>query len=245
MSIEQAVKDVITQKLGEGIIEKLVAENLEKGINKSLENLLGGYGDITKVIEKKIKEVMIDQLSSYDYSKYIVKLDYVLTEIFKRTSLDNKKILENFKELMVENEIPEVVKVSDIFEKFEEHVAADVSTDDLEVIIEDGPSYECVPVTMEVEYENERSWSSVKYAKIVLECEKDEKLNCEIRLHKFENRPWRIDFNADIPINSLRTLDTFDIYLLRLKQAYPTIEIDEERLEDEVEPEAEPEASFS
>jgi len=30
MSIENAIKDVITQKLEEGIIERLVAENLEK-----------------------------------------------------------------------------------------------------------------------------------------------------------------------------------------------------------------------
>ncbi|WP_169727716.1 hypothetical protein [Acetobacterium malicum] len=39
MSIENAIKDVISESLESGMIERLVAENLEKGINKSLENL--------------------------------------------------------------------------------------------------------------------------------------------------------------------------------------------------------------
>jgi hypothetical protein len=89
VNIENEVRSVIEQKLSEGIIEQLVAENLKNGINKSLENLLGSYGDVTKVIEKNLKEVMVEQLSKYDYSKYIVKLDYVLTEILKNTVLDN------------------------------------------------------------------------------------------------------------------------------------------------------------
>jgi len=149
-TIETAIKDVITQKLAEGIIERLVAENLEKGINKSLENLLGNYGDVTKIIEKKIKSVMISQLSSYDYSKYIVKLDCVLTEILKKTSLDNKNILTNFKELMIDSEFPKVVKLSDIFEVFKKFVAKNVDTGKLEVEYDDGVSYEHVSVTMEV-----------------------------------------------------------------------------------------------
>ena len=49
-SIETAIKDVITTKLAEGIIERLVAENLEKGINEALKSLLGRRGDVTDII---------------------------------------------------------------------------------------------------------------------------------------------------------------------------------------------------
>lgn len=247
MSIENSVKDVITEKLEEGIIERLVAENLEKGINKSLENLLGNYGDVTKIIEGKIKDVMVKQLEAYDYSKYVVKLDCVLTEILKKTSLDNKKILENFKELMVDSEFPKVVKVSDIFEQFKKHVAKNVETNDLEVEYDDGVSYENVSVTMEVEREEKRSWSSssFEYAKVVFECEKDENLNFEIRLSKFMDYGWKLSTEIDTSIKSLRYLDGLKIYLLKLNQSSAKIEIDEDDLEDEVQPEKEPEASFS
>jgi len=244
MNIENSIKDVITAKLEEGIIEKLVAENLEKGINKSLENLLGIYGDITKVIEKKIKEVMIDQLSSYDYSKYIVKLDVVLTEILKNTALDNKKILENFKELMTDKEIPKTVKVSDIFEEYIKFVAKDINTSDLEVCTDDEPTYEDVNVTVEVENEEARSWSTFKYAKIIFECEKDDKLNCEIRISKFDKYPWSLHDNIDFSLNSLRYLDSFKLYLLKLYQSGARVEIDTAYKEEYVTPEAEPEASY-
>lgn len=246
MSIENAIKDVITTKLEEGIIERLVAENLEKGINKSLESLLGSYGDVTKVIEAKIKDVMVAQLSSYDYSKYIVKLDCVLTEILKKTSLDNKKMLENFKELMVDYEFPKVVKVSDIFKEFKKHVAKNVETKDLEISYDDGPTYEDVSVSMAVEYEDKPSWSSssFEYAKVIFECEKDEDLNCEIRLSKFMDYGWELSTEIDTSIKSLRYLDELKIYLLKLNQSSAKIEIDEDDLGDDVEVEAKPEASF-
>lgn len=244
-NIENAVRDVITAKLEEGIIEKLVAENLENGINKALADLLGSYGDITKVIREKIKGVMVNQLSSFDYSNYIVNLDHVLIEILKNTSLDHKKILENFKDLMVNEEFPDVVKLSDVFEQFKKYVAEDVDTSKLDVDFDDGPSYEYVPVTMEVEHEDERSWSSFQYAKVVFECEKDESLNHEIHLSKFEKFPWRMSVEIDTSISSLRHLNKFKVYLLKLKHGGTRIEIDSEYLEDDVEPKAEPEASFS
>ncbi|NTW72882.1 MAG: hypothetical protein HGA49_11670, partial [Eubacteriaceae bacterium] len=206
MSIENAVKDVITQKLEEGLIERLVAENLEKGINKALEDLLGSWGDVTKVIKDKIKDVMVKQLSSYDYSKYLAKLDHVLTEILKNTALDNKKILENFKELMNNSEIPKVVKVSDIFKEWKRYVSENVDTSKLEIDYDDGVSYEYVPVAMEVEHGESRSWSSFKHAKIVLECEKDEELNYEIRLSKYQEYPWELSMQFNTSIESLRHL---------------------------------------
>lgn len=249
MNLESAIKDVIAQKLEEGMIERLVAENLEKGVNKCLESLLGSWGDVTKVIEAKIKEVMVKQLESYDYSQYVVKLDCVLTEILQHTALDNKVILENFKKLMVDQEIPKVVKVSEIFDEWKRFVSKNVDTSDLEIDYEDEPTYENVEVTMEVERDEKRSWSSssFEYAKIIFECEKDEKLNYELRISKFGKYGWSLSSSEiDTSIKSLKSLDDFQIYLLKLYQGHPDIEIDENYLiNDEVEVEARPEASFS
>ncbi len=245
MSIEKQINDVITAKLEEGIVERLIAENLEKGINKALENLFGHYGDVTKVIESKIKEVMVKQLESFDYSRYVVKLDCVLTEILQKTALDHKKILENFKELMIDGDIPKVVKVSDIFEQFKKYVASDIDTSNLQVNTDEEPTYEDVTVTMEVEYEEKRDWGSFKHARIIFECEKDENINRGIYLSKFMDYEWHLDDKIDSSIESLRYLNSFKLYLLKLYQNRADIEIDTECLEDEVEPEEEPEASFS
>ena len=244
MSIENAINGVIAEKMGDGTVERLVAENLEKGINKALESLLGGYGDITKIIEKKIKETMVQQIERFDYSDYVAKLDFVLIEILKNTTLDHKKILSNFKELMTETVFPKVVKVSDIFEQFKKYVAKEVDTSELKVAFDDGAYYETVRVTLEVEREEERSWSSSKMAKVVFECEKDEDLNASIRLTKFLEYPWRIDVEIDSSLNSLRRLDDFKIYLLKLNQSGAEIEMDLDFDEDDVRPETEPEPSF-
>ena len=246
MGLENAINDVIALKMGDGTIERLVAENLEKGVNKALESLFGGYGDVTKIIEKKIKESMVDQIERFDYSKYVAKLDHVLIEILKNTTLDNKKILSNFQNLMVETNFPKVVKLSDIFEEFKKYVAKAVDTSKLEVVFDDGVSYEHVRITLEVEREEERSWSSFEKVKVVFECEKDESLNTSFRMSKFREYPWTVDADIDSSITSLRRLDDFKIYLLKLKQNVVDIEIDIdiENDEDVAYPDAQPEASF-
>jgi len=245
MDIENAIKDVITAKLEEGIIEKLVAENLEKGINESLKNLLGSYGDVTKIIEKKIKEVMIVQLSGYDYSKYIVKLDHVLTEILKNTALDNKKILENFKELMIEKELPKEIKVSELFDKWCEYVAKNVDCSELEVNTDDTPTYEYVDVSYKVTEDEKRSWGSLHSATIFFECEKDEDMNLEIKISKWKDKKiWDIDFKGNTEISQLRHLDDFKLYLIQLVQNRTALNIDKWSDTTEIQPEEEPEASY-
>lgn len=245
MNIENAIKGVIEQKLQEGIIEKLVAENLEKGINKALESLLGHYGDVTKVIEKHIKEVLVEQLSGYDYSKYIVKLDHVLTEILKNTALDNKKILQNFKALMTDIEIPRVLKASQIFEEYCKYVAENVDTSNLEVNTDDTPSYETVEVSFEIQEHEKRIWSSYSEATMFFECEKDDRMNFEVKLRKWTNdSPWRLSIDESCDIAALRRLDEFRIYLMKLAQNGVRIEIDSFGETEDVQPKQEPEATY-
>lgn len=100
MNLENSIKDVIATKLEDGTVERLIAEELEKGIRGSIKELFGYRGDANKVIESKIKSVMVPYLESYDYSDYVLKLDTVLVEILENTTLDNKKMLENFLSLI-------------------------------------------------------------------------------------------------------------------------------------------------
>ncbi|MBU3102959.1 hypothetical protein KPL41_02335 [Clostridium gasigenes] len=247
MNLENSIKDVIDNKLADGIVEKLISEQLEKGVLNALDHLFGSYGDVTKVIEKNVKSVMIPYLENHDYSEYITKLDSVLVDVLKHTSLDNKKILENFKELMMPNEI-KTIKVSELFDKWTEYVAKNIKTDELEIDYDDGVSYEQVNVTFEVEEEEDRSWSSFKGANLVFECEKDEEMNFKIRLSRYERSSdelWDIRYESNHHMNSLRYLNDFEVFLMKLNQANTTIEIDETEGDDYITPQAEPEATFS
>lgn len=245
MSIENAIKDVISESLESGIIERLVKENLEKGINNSLEHLFSGYGEATRIIENEIKSVILKQLESVDYTQYIVKLDHVLVEILQNTTLDNRKILDNFKDLIVDEKNFKAVKVSDIFGEYVKHVSENVETINLEIDYDDGVSYQNINATLDVEYQDKRSWSSYEHATIVLECAEDENLNMEIELSRYKDKQWEFNRVAETTIRSLRNMDNFQIYLLKLSQNWAKIEIDENNIEEEVTVEAEPEASFS
>lgn len=246
MNLENSIKDVISKKLEDGTIEKLIAEQLEKGVVNALDNLFRSYGDVTKTIEEKVKSVMIPYLEGYDYSEYLVKLDSVLVDVLNNSALENKKILENFKELMIPDEI-KTISSRKLFKKWMEYVSKNVDTSDLEVIYDDGVSYESVEVTMDIEYDSDRSWSSFQYATLTFECEKDEKLNFAIRLSRWngsKDEAWNIRYDAAADISSLRHLNEFEIFLMKLNQAHTTLEIDSSYESDEVTPDKEPEPTY-
>lgn len=249
MSLENSIKDVITKKLEDGSVEKLIEEQLEKGVSNALSSLFGSYGDVTKVIEKQVKSVMVPYLEHYDYSNYIVKLDSVLVEVLKKSSLDNKKMLENFKALLLPEE-RKTIKVSELFDIWSKYVAEEVETSGLEVNCDDGdPTYETVEITLDVEHDSDskRSWSCFDYATVIFECDHDEKMNFSIRISKYNNSKdegWDIEYRSEKGISSLRYLNDFEILLMRLSQAGTKLIIDENSINDEIMPEKEPEATF-
>lgn len=49
MNLENSIQDVITKKMQDGTIEKLVSEKLEEGVNGALDSLFGRYGDVPTV----------------------------------------------------------------------------------------------------------------------------------------------------------------------------------------------------
>lgn len=248
MNLEESISGVIQKKLSDGTIEDIIAAKLEKGINEAMDDLFRSYGDVGKVIKEKVASVMVPAIEGHDFSDYLIKLDTILTEILNNTSIpDNRKILENFKTLMIED-TTKCIAASELFKRWCDYVAENVSTRNLEVYFEDGPTYEPVDCSMHIEYEKGYSWSSFENAKIIFECLQDEEMNFCIpisRRKKLDGDNWDIDYKEDPTINSLRFVSDFEIILLKLKRSFCKLMIDDEDIEEEIEPEAEPEASFS
>jgi hypothetical protein len=247
VNLENSIKDVIAKKLEDGSIEKLVEEQLEKGVKEALGNLFRSYGDVTKVIEEQLKSVMIPYLENYDYSEYITKLDSVLVDVLKCTALENKNMLENFKELMLPEE-RKTIKASELFETWSKYVAKHVDTDDLKINYDDTPTYDYVGITLDVNYDDDRSWSSFDYATLTLECEHDDSMNFALRLSRWtgnKEKHWDISYDSKQEIKSLRHLNEFEIFLIRLVQAGTKLIMDTDSDSDDIVPEKEPEATFS
>lgn len=248
MNLEERITNAVMEKMTDGTVEELVKKNIESAINKSLDDLFSWSGAGKKMIDEKVKEVIVPVIERHDFNQYIVKLDSVLTKIINQTSLsENEKILENFKALMIEPDM-KVIKLSDIFKKYCEYVAHDVDTDNLEARCEDGdPYYEPVTANMEVEHED-RWFASSEWCSVKFWCEADEKLNKELRLYRSgDDRNWTISYVMDTfcDINSLRNLSDFDIFLMTLKRGFVDVEMDtESECADDVEPEAKPEWSL-
>ncbi|MBW8603118.1 hypothetical protein HNO13_15450 [Bacillus velezensis] len=246
MNLETNIKDVIAKQMEEGIVEKIVAEQLEKGISKALEHLFSSYGDVTEVIKSKLKSVIVPYLENYDYSKYITKLDHVLVGVLQNTTLENRNLLNNFKGLM-SGETEKTIKLSDLFAKWKNYVAKNVETDELEVEFDDGPEYEEVEVSVNVERNEDRSWSSFEHATILFECDHDEEMNFEIPISFYKNgtdKEWDLRYNSVHDLKSLRHLNEFEILLMKLSQNGVGIILDIEWENDSVTPEEEPEPSF-
>lgn len=240
MTLENAIRDVLNQKLTDGTVEKLVAENIEQGINSALKDMFRSYGDLTKVIENKLKEVMIPYIENHDFSQYLVKMDAVLLELTKSAIPENKVMLENFQTLLTP--APKTITASELFNKWIEYAAKNIETDGLDVDWDDNPTYESTEVTMEFERFEKRSYSIYDYGQLMFESDHDEKLNIVIPLSKWErNSKWEVDKLAPIELNSLRYADEFQVFLHSLKQADTEIIIDMESDSDYVVPEEEPE----
>lgn len=169
---EEEVKEILRNKF---------KESIESAIEKTFR-----WGKVESALKKKIEEVMVPYIEKYDFSEYLPKLDTVLTEIVNSDAcIENKKILENFKDLSIKQEEKEI-KVTDLFEAWIKMCEKKISTTGLEVEFDDGPYYESVGCEMRIEESERPVWSSVHRAVIVFENDHDEELNIEIPISKWD-----------------------------------------------------------
>ncbi|WP_289199784.1 hypothetical protein [Bacteroides acidifaciens] len=245
--MKEELLKIAQESLSSDEVNQIVKEKFHKALGDAIEDAFR-WGDAKRALENKVKEVMVPYIEKHDFSSYLPKLDSVLTELVNSDAcIGNKQILENFKDLMTEPEQKEI-KVTNLFKAWIKQCNKDIDTDDLEINYDDGVSYSCVECEMRVEELDKPSWS--QRAVITFENEHDEKLNIEIPIYKLvwdsgKEEPYTLSISNDVRISSLRRLNEFQIFLLRLERARTAIIIDRDYEDDYIYPEAEPEASFS
>lgn len=247
------MKEELLKIAQESLTEEEVSSVIKEKFRNALENAIDNafrWGDAKKAIENKVKEVMVPYIESRDFTEYLPKLDTVLTEIVNSDNcLADKKMLENFKHLMLEPDKKEI-RVTELFKAWIGQCEKDIDTEDLDIDYDDGVSYSCVDCEMRVEEAERPSWSSCQRAVITFENGHDEKLNIEIPISKWiwsnsKEEPYTLSVSSDVSISSLRRLNDFQVLLLRLERAGTEIIIDKEYDDSYIQPEKEPEATFS
>lgn len=245
MTIENSIAEMMQKKLTDGSIEKVIEEKLTKCIGECMENMFRWSGPAKELIEEKLKATMIPAIERHDFSEYTLKLDAILTEIINSTTLqDNKKILDNFKELMTED--IENINLSDVFGKWGDYVAKEVDTRGLDINYDDGVNYDYVHIEMQVEEVDNCSKYGPDEKIVRFTCEHDEDMNLQFELYKYDfMKGWQIKGHGVTNINGLNNLNEMQILLMKLGRNSTKINIDDEYLEEEITPEKEPEATFS
>lgn len=248
MSLEKEVKDIVQTKLTDGTIEKIIEQQFEKGINNALSDLFSSYGDVTRAIKKQVQSVIVPYVENYDYSQYIVKLETVLNEVLKETTTEHKELLNNFKELMGAD-IPREMNMSELFNKYCKYVEGNADTDDLEIDYDEEPTYESIELNMSFTQTDQlHDWSKRESGIVAFEAEKQD-MNFEIPLYRYSDfykeNHWSIDFdNRPIQLSSLQNKNSFDVFLLALKQKGTEIILDTDYEDMSVIPEEKPEPQF-
>lgn len=247
--MKEELLKIAQESLSSEEVNAIVKEKFMKALGDAVNDAFR-WGDAKRALEDKVKEVMVPYIENYDFSAYLPKLDSVLTDLVNSEMLmSNKKVLENFQELMTEPEQKEI-KLTELFKAWIKQCEEDIDTDDLDIDYDDGVSYQSVDCTMRFELEEKQSWSSVQRAVIIFENEHDEKLNIEIPVSKWiwnarKEEPYTLSIASNVMVSSLRRLSDFEVLLLRLERAGTAIIIDKEYDDNCIQPEKEPEASFS
>ncbi len=246
MSIEKSIAEIIENKLKDGTIENAIGTAISESIAKSLDGIFSYAGEGKKLIDEKLKKIMVPAIEQYDFNQHLVKLDTILTEIVNTTGVqENKKIIENFKSLMIEDELKEI-KLSEIFEKWCDFVGSNVGTSNLDVVVDDGVYYESVEVEMNVELIENRYSHAADKKIVYFTCDSDDSVNIQFEVYKYSfMKGYEINDNIGIELKSIRHLNEMQILLARLARSSTNVVIDSEFAREDITPDAEPEVTFN
>jgi hypothetical protein len=250
-TFSEDIQRITDEVLKDKSTEDLIRENIQNAISNAVKNSFS-YGDLSRAVEKKIKEVLVPYIETYDMQEFIPKLDTVLTDIVNSTNLqDNKKILENFRSLMTEPE-EKVISLETLFDEYCKYAAHDIDTSNLDVEYSDGYSYESVEVyAVTDDYSN--SSSSFERIDVTFGVRDIESIDSDIKKFVITLSKWKRDDEDNYKIMylhepnilSLRDMCSFEALLLKLTRAGVKVAGDSiEDMDDEVTPEKEPEPTW-
>lgn len=242
-SFENDILRITEEVMTDGTIEKIMRDKITEGFERAIDSSFH-YGELSRAIDGRVKEALVPYIERYDMSQYVIKLDEVLSQIVEQTALvDNRRILDNFKNLMIEP-VEKTVTLKQVFDRYCKYVADNASTENLEII--DG-SYEYVYPSAEIIEEEIHYSRHFHYATLVLTTEDQEDLSFQVRLSKWTEKikdGYEFRYDANPELTSLSTMNDFEVYLCALSRSGVVITWESRTIDYPVELNKEPELDY-
>lgn len=254
-NFDEDIKRINEEMMTDGTIDNIIRDHLAKAYNDAIDQAFR-WGKLKDAIEKRLAEILIPAIERTDLSEYVVKLDSVLTSIIHETALpDNKKLLEYFETLTCK-EMPKTITLDEILDKYVEFCKEEIDCCGREVCTDDGPEYVSGEAQVCINSDNRYGTRfHNEYAMLLCqigECESEENkenLNRQIKLTHYsweKEEGYRIDYGNGADITSLRSMPSFDVWLLALSQNRTRVLANiGDAEEDDFVPNAEPEPEWS
>ena len=243
--MEEIIKKVYAEKLQDGSIEKIVANQFEKMTEEICKDLMGWNGSLKKQMEQKIEPLLSGLIEKSDFSDYSTKLTTIINEAVKNTSLgENKAVAEALNNLLNYKSslnLFQEVKISDLFDEYVQFVQDKLYGSDIKDYIDDYEHYayiDCFYNISEDDCEYKPSYfdSDDKYHIIFSneKAEEDEeiarKTRIEFEIYKDFDGDYKIDMRNDFRISELSIFPAFILRLIDISNKYCTIVLDKREL---------------
>lgn len=239
--MQEIIKKVYNEKLNDGTIEKIVADKIDEMVKSCCDDLFKWNGIIKKQMEEKLKEVMSTVVENSDFSQYVQKLTYIINQVLPETALqDYKNIGEAIESTCGSKALSykDTVKLSDIFKAYCEYVEEETFSEcdfDDDDIHDDGEGKKYVELTLKMDVGNYINfYIDGRYITMDYKDRED---------YAFRLRKWsssnHVSYDKKIPLDELRYISKFEMYLIMLSNNNVKIEFDCNDEECEVECEIE------
>lgn len=228
MNLESKIQETINNYLASEKIEKQIEKSIDEAVKKAMYNLTGYNGILTNVIERNVKSSLVPMIEKYDYSEFAVKLDTVLTEILKQSTLPTDNILNKFKILNTVIDKKEI-DIEDILEEYINCKKDSIDTDDLETD-EEGYYY---PVECSLTV-NDTGYFLNKKSLIFSNGSNEEDIEIPLTKHWKED-DYYIESGLSFDLRNLSCLNDFEVFILNLERSrIKVIGLDKKVIEKEI-----------
>jgi lysyl-tRNA synthetase class II len=123
MNINEMIIESVNKIESEGLIQKMLDEQIKQTLSKAVSNLFGNYSDFSKDLENQLKgtlKVDLSRISLECHTQFILnKIEENINQYYKNDA--TAKVQERIKKIFKPIEKTEW-KLSEIMEKFEETV---------------------------------------------------------------------------------------------------------------------------
>lgn len=130
--LDKIVQKKVASMMEDGTIEKKIEAELEKTINKSIEDIFCSYGDFTKSLKDQIQKVVCinDDLGLPGYGELVTKI--VRTQLNAHMEKQVADHVAGYIDKLLAK-YPSEIKISELCEQFKEYVSEDSCSESNEI----------------------------------------------------------------------------------------------------------------